>query len=257
MKHYILEMEEQSMPNIIKKLVILCFSVNLSFADENSTYLSRICEFDVNNTIGLENTGNFEITFEHISYSIHETHELDISYRYKIRKITQTENNYFGLSLRNRGHFDGGGVSDAEVNTLNITVNGGSTRVIYINSPYDIIDNDFNAINRDFNNREDMNKYFGDYLDNGYIGWYYFNADFAESAEADIIINYRTKYIGDRIRYNSRPFWIPVSGNAEIKIRIDNNGNYAFLSSVTGCTVRKTHWLRKTGRLKSLTRVLF
>jgi hypothetical protein len=228
------------MSNVIKTLVILCFSVNLSFAGEDSTYLSRICEFDVNNTIGLENTGNFEITFEHISYSIHETYELDISYRYKIRKITQTENNYFGLSLRSRGHFGGGGVSDAKVNTLNITVNGRSTRAMYINSPYAIIDNDFNTINIDFNNREDMDKYFGDYLSNGYIGWYYFNVDFAESAEADIIINYETNFIGDPIRYNSRPFWIPVSGNAEIKMRIENNANNEFLSSITGCSPKDT-----------------
>jgi hypothetical protein len=226
------------MPRFLCIIVNVCFLCGLSFAHEGSTYLSRICEFDVENVIGLEGTGNFIITFEHISYSLDHDLGLDVLYKYKIKKMTQIESAIFGLSLRYRGQVYGGLVEDVEVDTLNILVNGARKNVGYKQTPYDIIDDEsFRPIKINRNNEE---EYRGAWMFNGYKGWYYFSVDFQNSNEAEIEINYKTVFgegIFDDagIEYNSRPFWTPVSGDAEIKIIVENRRNEAFLSNITGC----------------------
>jgi hypothetical protein len=208
----------------------------LSFAQEKSTYLSRICEYNIENAIGLEETGNFIITFEHISYSLNNNFELNVLYHYKIRKMAQIGNNTFGLSLRRHQHSRDG---DVELDTLDVLVNDKKTNAIYKETSYDVIDDNFEPVKINMSNEEDVEKYLGKSIFNGYKGWYYFNVDFQNSDEIDIKINYKTVF-GDKIfnddaiRYDSRPFWIPVSGDAEIKIVIENKKNEAFLSSIAG-----------------------
>jgi hypothetical protein len=223
------------MSKIIKTVFIFCFCAELSYA---STFLSRICEYDIENAIGLESNGNFIIKSEHISYYFGEDYSVIIVYHYIIKKMLPSENNTFGLSIRNRGH-DGGLISDEKVNILNIMVNGVIVRVSYRDSPYEIIDDNFNPVNPDWAAEETFEEYGYQYMINGYLGWYYFNVDFLNSDEASIEIKYTTR-MGNGIRYDSRPFWIPVSNDAEMKILIENKMNHQFLSYVTGCVPMNT-----------------
>jgi hypothetical protein len=218
------------MSKIIKIAIILCFCADLSYA---STFLSRICEFDVETVMGLESNGNFIIRSEFISYHFNEDYSVNIVYQYIIKKVLPSENNTFGLSIRNRGH-DGGLISDEKVDVLNIMVNGINVRANYSDSPYEIIDDNFNIIYPDWATEEIFGEYHYQYTVNGYLGWYYFNVDFSNSDEASIEIKYTTR-MGNGIRYDSRPFWIPVSNDAEMKILIENKMNHRFLSYVTGC----------------------
>jgi hypothetical protein len=223
------------MINNINKAIVLLFLPHLLFAVESSTYLSRICEFDVEKKIALGETGNYAIKSEIISYNIKENMEVYITYCYKIVKIRPNENNAFGLSLRNRGMMHGGGTSDTKLNILNIVINGRNARVNYIDSPYSFFDDNCNPIIN-----YDINEHFGEYINDGYKGWYYFIVDFINSNEANIEISYKTTFgLGifddEEIRYNSKPFWIPVSNDAEIKILIENERNNAFLCNITGC----------------------
>jgi hypothetical protein len=146
------------------------------------------------------------------------------------------------LSLRNRDYiYDL--VSDEKVDNLTVLVNGKKTKVNYKDTPYELIDDDFKPIklSKDWlDNDEEKEKYVREYITNGYIGWYYFNVDFSNSDEASIEINYESKGCFSAIRYNSKPFWIPVSGDAELKVLIEKKGYSSFLSYVTGCTPMNT-----------------
>jgi hypothetical protein len=219
-------------------LVILFFSASLSFASEWGTYLSRICEFDAKNATGLMDSGNFIITSEHISYIIDEKGKMDVHFAYRLKKIKQTTNNTFGLSLRNMGQE---GRGDNEVDTLNIKVNDKKVTVANTIWKYSIDaivydDNGVPVKDIDDFNGDDYNRWFYELLSNGYRGWYYFNIDFPESNEAAIEINYKTELdYGLWIRYNSKPFWIPVSNDTALTVTVENNYNSAFLSDITDC----------------------
>jgi hypothetical protein len=83
---------------------------------------------------------------------------------------------------------------------------------------------------------KEWENYMSEWFTNAYRGWYYFNVDFPASGEADIEINYRAVLDFDTIiKYNSQPFWLPISNNAEFKVTIENNFNQSFIYSITGC----------------------
>jgi hypothetical protein len=224
---------------IIKITVIMFFLTDLVFAAE-STYLSRICEYDIQNGIGIKETGCYVIKSETVSYSINENMEVNIVYSYRIKRFLPDGNTTFGLSLRNRGMMHGAVTSDVRLNIINVQVNGRNVRVDYKDSQYNIIDDNFNPLNHVFGD-----EFLGEYFNNGYLGWYYFNVDFANSDEVNIEISYKTifglgVFDSEYIRYNSTPFWFPLSADAEIKILIENKRNNAFLSYVSGCSPADT-----------------
>jgi hypothetical protein len=217
-------------------VIILCLNTGVSFSQSSfGTNLGRICEFDAANAKGLMDTGNFIITSEEISYSVDANGGRDVSYRYKIKKLTQTRNNTFGLSLRRRG-MDGYG--DYPVNTLNVFVNNRLTQVTYVKTSYDGHHYDDNGnlipLEIDWEGEEgwEMNMV---HWFTAYKGWYYFDADFSVSGDTNIEISYRTVLDGTGIQYDSHPFWLPVSNNAEFKVTIENNYNENFIYSITDC----------------------
>jgi hypothetical protein len=239
-------------------IILFLFSAWLSFANSwNGTYLGRISEFDAENAIGLVDTGNFIITFEHISYSLDEAGGIDVSYHYKLKRTSRNINTIFGLSLRNRGIEMRG---DVEVDTLNVLVNYRKTDVFFVRYSYDaigsVIFNDNGIpIDVDWNNDEDFNKYFEKTIFEGYRGWYYFKVDFFDADEVDIRINYQTILDDTSIRYNSHPFWIPIANNTNLEVTIENSYNESFLSYITDCNptdtlVTKNWILNKPGQNK-------
>jgi hypothetical protein len=220
-------------------VIFLCLNIGLLFSQEwRGTYLGRICEFDTANVKGLMDTGKFIIISEQISYSLGEN-GVDVSYRYRIKKLTQTGNNTFGLSLRNRG-MEGRG--DVPVNTLNVLVNGSRTQVSHIETERNyygqLYDDNGNIMEIDWDN--EWEDYMSEVFTNAYRGWYYFNVDFPISGEADIEISYRTILDDTGIRYNSYPFWLPVKNDAEIKVSIENNLNESFIRTIIGCEPRNS-----------------
>jgi hypothetical protein len=219
-------------------IIFLCLNIGLSFSQEwRGTYLGRICEFDAANVKGLMDTGKFIINSEQISYSLGEN-GVDVSYRYRIKKLTQTGNNTFGLSLRNRGMESRG---DVPVNTLNVLVNGKRTQVSHIQIMHDygdIYDDNGNIAEIDW--EKEWETYYSVMFTNAYRGWYYFNVDFPVSGEADIEISYKTILDDTGIRYNSYPFWLPVSNDAEIKVTIVNNLKESFIRTIVGCEPRNS-----------------
>jgi hypothetical protein len=222
-------------------LFFLCFCTGIAYSENEGTYLSRICEYDVRNTIGLKSNGNYIIKSEFISYYFDENYNVRIIYRYVIKKMLPSGNNTFGLSRRNRGH-NGGLVSDEKIDNLKVMVNGKNTRTSYNDTPYKIIDNNYNPIKLSqywWQDEKESEKYMNEYMMNGYIGWYYFNIDFSNSDEAIIEIDYKTK-VGDGIKYDSKPFWIPVSNDTEMKVLIENKMSNLFLSYVTECAPMDT-----------------
>ena len=207
----------------------------MSFSQEqNSTQLGRITEFDNENIIGVIDSGNYIVEFEQISYSISENNGLDVAYHYRIRKLSQDGTDVFGLSLRNRSTDQ---VGDVPVDILNINVNGREAEVHYVLSPYDApFGEDGIPMERPESDYSvNGENYLNQFITNWYRGWYYFSIDFSISDEADIQINYATKLDGFGIRYNSYPFWMPISGDAELKVTIENNDNKRFLSYITAC----------------------
>jgi hypothetical protein len=209
-------------------------NTGISFSQSGfGTSLGRICEFDAANVKGLMDTGNFIITSELISYSIDTNGGRDVSYMYKIKKLTQTRNNTFGLSLRRRG-MEGRG--DYPVNTLNILLNGRRTQVSYVETSYDghHYDEDGNRMPLDINWEDDPGVQMAQYF-TAYKGWYYFNVDFLVSNEVEVEISYKTVLDDTGIQYDSHPFWLSVSNNAEIKVTVENNFNERFIRSITGC----------------------
>jgi len=255
----------------IKIVFFLCFCAGIAYTSEDDgTFLSRICEYDVKNTIGLKSSGNYIIKSEaisycfdtgKISYSSYENKDenVKIVYRYIIKKMLPSGNNTFGLSRRNRSHGSRGGggmtVSDQKLDKLNVLVNGKKTKVNYKDTPYMIIDENFNPIkDGDIKLKdEQFDKFITEYITNGYLGWYYFDVDFSNSDEASIEINYTSKGGFKNQRYNSKPFWIPVSDDAELKVSIENKWVHSFLYYITGCdpfdTLTTNTWrLEKTNQ---------
>jgi hypothetical protein len=91
------------MSKILKIAIVLCFCTNIAYTLDDDdryryasgTYLSRICEYDVKNTIGFKESGNFIIKSEFISYYFEEYNNVKIIYRYIIKKILPSANNTY------------------------------------------------------------------------------------------------------------------------------------------------------------------
>ena len=203
------------------------------------TFLGRIAEFDAENAVGLMDTGNYLITYEHISYIMDKDEAMEVTYHYRIKKLAQNGNDTFGLSLRNRGHYQAP-ISDVRVDdTLSITADGKNTEVVRMASARTLFNDDGTPIKVNLENNEEYQEYYGMIVSNGYLGWYFFTLDFHASSEVDVVIQYQTSYyLG--MRYNSRPFWIPVSDTADLTLTIENNCNTLFLGGITDCLPRDT-----------------
>jgi hypothetical protein len=90
------------MSRILNLVIVFCFCAELSHA---STFLSRICEYDVETAIGLESNGNYKVQSEFISYHFYEDYSVNVVYQYIIKKVLPSKNNTFGLSIRNYSRF--------------------------------------------------------------------------------------------------------------------------------------------------------
>jgi len=214
-------------------IITLCFNVALAHSQEMryTTTLGRIVEFDRENIIPLMATGNYVIVYEHISYLIDENGNLDITYHYRIRRLTQVGAGTFALALRYRPLI-GGGFWIGREDLINIFINDNQIETAFIHSPYMYFSS--NGIPLEYL-EEGLENYSSPPISSTHYGWHYFSIDFPASGEVDVRINYQTiltVFDGAYINYDSRPFWIPKMDRVELGITIENNYNWLFLSDV-------------------------
>jgi len=211
-------------------IITLCFNVALAHSQDMryTTILGRILEFDIENIMPLMATGNYAIAYEHISYLIDENGNLDITYHYRIRRVTEMGTGTFALALRYRPLI-GGGFWIGQEDTINIFINDNQIETAFVHSPYMYFSSDGIPL-------EYLEEGLEPPISSTHYGWHYFSIDFSASDEVDVRISYQTiltVFDGAEINYDSRPFWIPKIDGVELGITIENNYNWLFLSEVT------------------------